>query len=153
LADEGPVAWSSTGQLAVPRESPPLAIVFPSSGRRIPLPGLHAPIELGGGIVWSPDGSKLAFVAADADGVGDVWTVNADGTDLTRLTHDLDAAGVALLDNGFERPVSAACQPAVTTWVRGAATWWGGQRAAGLESSARSSCDRAAKTRRPGRFS
>jgi dipeptidyl aminopeptidase/acylaminoacyl peptidase len=92
-ADEGPVAWSSTEQLAVLRDSPPLAIVFTSSGRRIPLPGLHAPIELGGGIVWSPDGSKLAFVAADADGVGDVWTVNADGTDLTRLTHDLDAAG------------------------------------------------------------
>jgi Tol biopolymer transport system component len=92
-ADEGPVAWSSTGQLAVLRKSPSLAIVFPSSGRRIPLPGLHMPIELGGGLVWSPDGSKLAFVAADADGAGDVWTVNANGTGLTRLTHDLDAAG------------------------------------------------------------
>jgi len=93
LDDEGPVAWSSTGQLAVLRESLPLAIIFPSSGRRIPLPGLHMPIQLGGGLTWSPDGSKLAFVAADANGVGDVWTVNADGTGLRRLTHNLDAAG------------------------------------------------------------
>jgi hypothetical protein len=40
----------------------------------------------------SPDDSKLAVVAADADGVGDIWTMNANGTDLTRLTHDLGAA-------------------------------------------------------------
>jgi dipeptidyl aminopeptidase/acylaminoacyl peptidase len=93
LADEGPLAWSPHGRLAVLRSSPSLAIVFPTTGRRIPLPNLHPPIEGGGGLAWSPDGSKLAFVAVDADGVGDVWTVNADGTYLTRVTHDLDAAG------------------------------------------------------------
>lgn len=93
LADEGPLAWSANGQLAVLRTTLPLAIIFPSSGRRIPLPGLHAPIDIGAGLAWSPDGSKLVFVAADAASVGDIWTVDADGTGLTRLTHDLDAAG------------------------------------------------------------
>ncbi len=48
---------------------------------------------VGSGLAWSPNGSKLAFVAADAAGVSDIWTVNADGTGLMRLTHDLDAAG------------------------------------------------------------
>ena len=94
LADAGgPLALSTSGQLAVLRTTLPLAIVFPSTGRRIPLPGLHAPIDLGGGLAWSPDGSKLAFIAADTSGVGDVWTINVNGTALTRVTHNLGAAG------------------------------------------------------------
>jgi Tol biopolymer transport system component len=93
LADEGPVAWSASGRLAVLRVSPPLAILIPSTGRRIALPGFTEPTQSGAGLAWSPDGSKLAFVAADRDGVGDVWTVNADGTALTRVTHELGAGG------------------------------------------------------------
>ena len=93
LTDEGPVAWSTNGRLAVLRTSPPLAILIPSTGRRIPLPGFSMPIEHGAGLAWSPDGTKLAFVAADRDGVGDVWTVNADGTGLVPITHDLGAGG------------------------------------------------------------
>ena len=39
-ADEGPVAWSTNGRLAVLRTARrPLAILIPSTGRRIPLPG------------------------------------------------------------------------------------------------------------------
>jgi len=93
LFDEGPVAWSGSGRLAVLRTSPPLAIVFPSTGRRIPLPGFSEPVEHGAGLAWSPDGKELAFVAADRDGVGDVWTIGADGTGLSRVTHDLGAGG------------------------------------------------------------
>ena len=41
--------------------------------------GCHAP-------VWSPDGTRIAFAAGN-DAVGyDIYTVNSDGTDLTRLT-------------------------------------------------------------------
>jgi len=93
LADEGPPAWSKTRRLAVLRTSQPLAIVIPSTARRIPLPGFTEPTEHGAGLTWSPDGTKLAFVAADADGVGDVWVVNADGSGLTRVTHELGAGG------------------------------------------------------------
>ncbi|MGN6797841.1 MAG: TolB family protein, partial [Gaiellaceae bacterium] len=93
LADEGPLAWSRSGRLAVLRSSPPLAILIPSTGRRIALPGFTEPVEHGAGLAWSPDGTRLAFVAADRDGVGDVWTVDVDGTGLTRVTYDLGAGG------------------------------------------------------------
>ena len=92
-ADEGPLAWSGTGVLAVLRTAPPLAIVIPSTGKRIPLPGLRESGERGAGLAWSPDGKKLAFVADDSDGLGDVWVVNADGAGLTRVTHGLAAGG------------------------------------------------------------
>jgi Tol biopolymer transport system component len=35
---------------------------------------------------FSPDGRKIAFVSAAADGKGDVWIMNPDGTEKTRLT-------------------------------------------------------------------
>ncbi|MET8167023.1 cell wall-binding repeat-containing protein [Streptomyces sp. NPDC005329] len=35
---------------------------------------------------WSPDGTKLAFVRADADGNPQIFTANADGTDVKQLT-------------------------------------------------------------------
>lgn len=36
---------------------------------------------------WSPDGQKIAFAANSATG-SDIYTVNADGSDLTLVTHD-----------------------------------------------------------------
>ena len=45
---------------------------------------------------WSPDGQELAFEVEDADGFWDLYTIDVDGTDLTRLTtnahNELDAA-------------------------------------------------------------
>ncbi|MDR6975476.1 hypothetical protein J2X68_002160 [Streptomyces sp. 3330] len=35
---------------------------------------------------WSPDGTKLAFVRKDADGNPQIFTANADGTDVKQLT-------------------------------------------------------------------
>lgn len=65
------------------------------------------------GFAWSPDGKKLAFIAAfEGDcsaGAGgltchyDLYTVNADGTDLTRLTH-LELSGRR--DIAWVRPTS-----------------------------------------------
>ena len=45
---------------------------------------------------WSPDGSKIAFAATDraddgegsADNFYEIFTMNPDGTGLTRITHD-----------------------------------------------------------------
>lgn len=35
---------------------------------------------------FSPDGKKLAFVSSEADGKGDIWLMNPDGSEKTRLT-------------------------------------------------------------------
>jgi tol-pal system beta propeller repeat protein TolB len=35
---------------------------------------------------WSPDGSNITFNAPGVGGVGDIWTIGADGTGLTNLT-------------------------------------------------------------------
>lgn len=37
---------------------------------------------------WSPDGKKIAYVSSIADGKGDIWLMNADGSDQQRLTPD-----------------------------------------------------------------
>lgn len=88
-------AWSTEGRLAAITwgGSARLSIVLPATKRRIALPGLFGSPLGAPGLAWSPDGSRLAFVAADADGVSDVWTVGVDGTGLTRVTHDLGANG------------------------------------------------------------
>lgn len=40
---------------------------------------------------FSPDGKKLAFVSSEADGKGDIWLADADGSGIERLTFN-DAA-------------------------------------------------------------
>jgi Tol biopolymer transport system component len=37
---------------------------------------------------WSPDGTKIAYEAAEAGGKPDIWVMNADGTGRKQLTHD-----------------------------------------------------------------
>ncbi|MBS3818802.1 PD40 domain-containing protein [bacterium] len=36
---------------------------------------------------FSPDGQKLVYVSSQADGKGDIWLMNPDGSDKKRLTH------------------------------------------------------------------
>jgi Tol biopolymer transport system component len=39
--------------------------------------------------VWSPDGTKIAYVAAFAGpGSSEIYAINPDGTGFTRLTHN-----------------------------------------------------------------
>jgi len=40
---------------------------------------------------WSHKGDRLAFVSSRADGKGDIWMMNADGSNQTRITTDDDA--------------------------------------------------------------
>lgn len=91
---DGTPAWSPAGRLAVLRASPSggLSILLVDTRTSLPLPGFHGTYH-GVGLAWSPDGTRLAFDAADREGVGDVWTIGADGTGLTRVTHDLGAGG------------------------------------------------------------
>ena len=50
-------------------------------------------VEEDGGVAWSPDGTKIAFVDFDGSvtGNGNIWVMDADGTDLRRLTDNPDA--------------------------------------------------------------
>lgn len=87
-------AWSTDGRLAVlDVENGSLSIGFPETNEHIALPGLRLGVDDDQGLAWSPDGSRLAFTAADRQGVGDVWTIGVDGKGLTRVTHDLGAEG------------------------------------------------------------
>jgi len=40
---------------------------------------------------FSADGKKIAYVSGEADGKGDIWTINADGSDPRRITRRDDA--------------------------------------------------------------
>ena len=42
---------------------------------------------LEGGAVWSPDGTRIAFVRKNADHMNDLWVMNADGSAQRQLTH------------------------------------------------------------------
>jgi Tol biopolymer transport system component len=91
---DGTPGFSPSGRLALLRTSASgaLSLYFPDSKKAIPLPGLRGTYR-GVGLAWSPDGTRLALAAFDAAGVGDVWTVGADGKGLTRVTHGLGAGG------------------------------------------------------------
>lgn len=59
------------------------------------------PIDLGPGNSpsWSPDGTKIVF--ADGNGeTSDLWTMNADGTDKTRLTENFSSHSPAWSPSG-----------------------------------------------------
>ena len=82
-------AWSPDGRLALLNaRNAKLSIAI--GAKTISLPSLR-PTTPFAGIAWSPDGSQLAFTAEDADHVSDLYTVNVDGTHLTRITRDLGA--------------------------------------------------------------
>lgn len=62
-----------------------------------------------GGIAWSPDGQTLAVVRD-----GDLWTVNADGSDLKQVTHGAYPALEVWGAIALESSLSVALHPALT---------------------------------------
>ncbi len=81
-------AWSSDGRLAFVEGRSTVGIVSGGSVSKVALPFLAV-----GSVRWSPDGTRFV-VAARAAGtaVPDIYTVRTDGTDVRRLTTDLDAS-------------------------------------------------------------
>lgn len=92
--DASYLAWSSNGRLAylaynVKNGHPTIGIVgTPTS---IDLSRLLPPGSFASGLAWSPDGTRFAFAASDANGVGEIYTLGVDGKGLVQVTRDLGA--------------------------------------------------------------
>ena len=70
--------------------------------------------------VWSPDGTKIAF-ASDRDGNFEIYTMNADGTNQTRITNDPATSSTQVATgpgSSYVRPKGATPQrvPMVPTY-------------------------------------
>jgi hypothetical protein len=78
-------AWSPDGTAIVFDTQSALYAVSPQGGapRAISLP-----VQTAGGVAWSGDGGRLAFVAAS----GQVWIANADGSNSHQVTYTLVGA-------------------------------------------------------------
>jgi Tol biopolymer transport system component len=76
-------AWSADGRLAYLEGT--TAVV---QGKRVPLPFVQVRT-----LAWSPDGTHLVVVAKAAGTASfDVYTLRTDGTDLRRITRNIDAS-------------------------------------------------------------
>jgi len=86
----GAAAWSTDGRLAYLQSDANARpwIRLAATGKKISLPRF----TIGrGGLAWSPDATRFAFVATDRSGISDVWTIRVDGTHLMRVTHGFGA--------------------------------------------------------------
>jgi len=87
---EGLVAspsWAKDGRLAYLDGAATAVVVSGGSSTRVPLPFAQV-TSLG----WSPDGTRFVVAARAARGaVPDVYTLRTDGSEVRRLTTDLDA--------------------------------------------------------------
>jgi Tol biopolymer transport system component len=94
--DAGPLAWSADGRLAYllydARGQASIAVVG-STNTPTALAGLLPQGSRVQGLAWSPDGTRFAFTATDTDGIGEVYTVEIDGKNLTQLTKSIGAVG------------------------------------------------------------
>jgi TolB protein len=92
-----PLAWSPDGRLAYLQgegEGHSSAIVIVGSrSKPIALAPLLTPGAEVQGLAWSPDGTRFALVATDANGIGEVYTIGTDGKGLTQVTRNIDAVG------------------------------------------------------------
>ena len=85
-------AWSPAGTAIVFDTQSSLDAVPPQGGAVSAIP---LPVQVAGGVGWSADGGRFAFVAAN----GQVWLANADGSNAHQLTYTLDGA-----ESSPERP-------------------------------------------------
>jgi Tol biopolymer transport system component len=90
------LAWSADGRLAYLRQDGrgrSSIVIVGSASKPIALAPLLTQGATVQGLTWSPDGSRFAFVATDANGVGELYTVGVHGNGLKQLTYDLGAVG------------------------------------------------------------
>lgn len=91
------VSWLVDGYAFFPAWSPDgaaiaisgISVVSVTDGTVTPL---FMESDGGGQPSWSPDGRKLAFIRSN-NGVFDIYTANADGSDVTALTHGYVGSG------------------------------------------------------------
>jgi dipeptidyl aminopeptidase/acylaminoacyl peptidase len=82
-------AWSPDGERIAFVRDGDIWTMNPEGGEQTRLYEAPSPDTAGSSPTWSPDGQRIAFArGAFADGSvgGDIWVMNADGTDQTRLT-------------------------------------------------------------------
>jgi dipeptidyl aminopeptidase/acylaminoacyl peptidase len=68
------------------------------AAKQLDLSALLPPHSRIAALAWSPDGSRFAFTATDANGVGEIYTIATDGSGLTQVTKDfgaVDSPGVS----------------------------------------------------------
>lgn len=82
------LAWSRDGRLAYLASSGSKHVIAIVGGS-----AFTVPLQDVSGLAWSPDGTRFAFVAADANGNGEVYTIGVDGKGLQQVTHNLGAVG------------------------------------------------------------
>jgi Tol biopolymer transport system component len=73
--------------------APGLARGPTSAAKARPLTGASRPLTEGGKACrphFSPDGAKIAYTSSEADGKGDIWLMNPDGSGQERLTERPD---------------------------------------------------------------
>jgi Tol biopolymer transport system component len=92
----GVLAWSRDGRLAYLRgdgRGHSSIVIVGSGSKSIALTPLLASGAGVQGLAWSPDGTRFALTATDANGIGEIYTIGVNGTGLKQLTHDLGAVG------------------------------------------------------------
>jgi Tol biopolymer transport system component len=82
------LAWSRDGRLAYLASVGSKHVIAIVGGGAFTVPRPAAT-----GLAWSPDGTRFAFVAADANGNGEVYTIGVDGKGLQQVTRNLGAVG------------------------------------------------------------
>lgn len=100
------LAWSNSDRLAYlyydQRSNHALVAIVGSKAAPLDL-SAHLPSHSRvAGLCWSPDGTKFAFTATDINGVGEIYTIATDGSDLRQLTHNIGA----LWDVSYESTIS-----------------------------------------------
>lgn len=92
----GGLAWSGDGRLAYlyyDASGQTLIVTVGSTAKPLNVSTLLPLRSQVSGLAWSPDGSRFAFAATDANGVGEIYTIGTDGTGLSQVTSNIGAAG------------------------------------------------------------
>lgn len=92
----GGLAWSGDGRLAYlyyDASGQTLIVTVGSTAKLLNVSTLLPLRSQVSGLAWSPDGSRFAFAATDANGVGEIYTIGTDGTGLSQVTSNIGAAG------------------------------------------------------------